>query len=393
MTDPLGQSQVLPYLIGLTQQGYRFHLISCEKAANFAKLQANIAHICAQNNIVWHPLPYTKKPPVLATLWDLQQMKQLARQLQKSENFDAVHCRSYLPALIGLHLKKKYKLKFIFDMRGFWADERIDGKLWNLKNPLYKAIYHYFKRQETAFLENADAIVSLTNAGKCEMEKWGLKKKLPIYIIPCCVDTNLFAPAHVTTTMQQQLRQRLHINPTDFVLGYVGSIGTWYMINEMLDFFKELLLQQPNALFLFVTNEADLVRQKAQEKQIAPEKIIAIAALRNEMPVYISLFHFSIFFIQPSYSKISSSPVKQGELMAMGIPLVANTKVGDNDTLLTSNIGILIAQFNTQHYQTAITQMRNTQFGPADIRREAMQQFDLENGIQKYANLYQHIFS
>ena len=31
MTDPLGQSQVLPYLIGLTKEGFTFHIISFEK--------------------------------------------------------------------------------------------------------------------------------------------------------------------------------------------------------------------------------------------------------------------------------------------------------------------------------------------------------------------------
>ena len=30
MTDPLGQSQVLPYLAGLSKKGFRFHLISFE---------------------------------------------------------------------------------------------------------------------------------------------------------------------------------------------------------------------------------------------------------------------------------------------------------------------------------------------------------------------------
>ena len=31
MTDPLGQSQVLPYIIGLSQEGFQFTLISFEK--------------------------------------------------------------------------------------------------------------------------------------------------------------------------------------------------------------------------------------------------------------------------------------------------------------------------------------------------------------------------
>ncbi|RYG29944.1 MAG: glycosyltransferase, partial [Chitinophagaceae bacterium] len=35
MTDPLGQSQVIPYLKGLTAAGYRFTILSCDKPENY----------------------------------------------------------------------------------------------------------------------------------------------------------------------------------------------------------------------------------------------------------------------------------------------------------------------------------------------------------------------
>jgi hypothetical protein len=35
MTDPLGQSQVIPYLTGLSKYGYDFTILSCEKSANY----------------------------------------------------------------------------------------------------------------------------------------------------------------------------------------------------------------------------------------------------------------------------------------------------------------------------------------------------------------------
>jgi hypothetical protein len=48
----------------------------------------------------------------------------------------------------------------------------------------------------------------------------------------------------------------------------------------------------------------------------------------------ISLFDTSIFFIRPTYSKKASSPTKQGEIMAMGIPLICNYGVGDTDEIV-----------------------------------------------------------
>src|SRR5215218_3698063 len=75
MTDPLGQSQVLPYLNGLSKTGkYKFVLVSFEKAKNFAQLGAFIKAYCQKAGIIWHPLSYTAKPPVWSTFKDVQRM-------------------------------------------------------------------------------------------------------------------------------------------------------------------------------------------------------------------------------------------------------------------------------------------------------------------------------
>ena len=37
MTDPLGQSQVLPYILGLNKKGYQFTLVSFEKPERLEK--------------------------------------------------------------------------------------------------------------------------------------------------------------------------------------------------------------------------------------------------------------------------------------------------------------------------------------------------------------------
>ena len=51
-------------------------------------------------------------------------------------------------------------------MRGFWADERVDGKLWNKNKFPFNKIYNYFKKKETAFLQYSDYTISLTENGK-----------------------------------------------------------------------------------------------------------------------------------------------------------------------------------------------------------------------------------
>src|ERR1700752_833715 len=130
MTDPLGQSQVIPYLKGLSEKGYKIIIISCEKRDRFEKQKKSIKKLLYAANIDWHPVPYSKLPSVFSKQFNLSLINSKAQQLCKDEKPDVIHCRSYMAALIGLKLKKKYGTKFIFDMRGFWADERIDGGIW-----------------------------------------------------------------------------------------------------------------------------------------------------------------------------------------------------------------------------------------------------------------------
>lgn len=396
MTDPLGQSQVLPYLKGLSRSGYSVHLISFEKEEPFKLHKEHIEEMCNNAGIIWHPQSYTKTPPLLSTLKDVRTMRKVAHQLNAKHSFKIVHCRSYISALVGLNMQKKFGTKFLFDMRGFWADERLEGNIWNGKNPIFKLIYSFFKRKELAFFNNADHIISLTENGKNEIASWkGLEQKSSqITVIPCCVDLELFNPGVIDSTKQTELRTSLGISSTDFILGYVGSIGTWYMLDEMLDFFKVLLASKPSAKFLFVTGEKKTtILSKAQEKGIAAGTIIVTSTLHKEVPIHISLFDYSIFFIRPSFSKKASSPTKQGEIMAMGVPLICNAGVGDTDRIVERyKSGEVLKQMNLENYQTAVKTISSDNNFPAETLRQGAQEFfSLEGGIEKYLNVYQNL--
>ncbi len=395
MTDPLGQSQVIPYLAGLVARNFTVHLISFEKP-EAASHQNQLAFLLKEAGISWHPLAYTKRPPVLSTLYDIYQLQKKAEQLHRQHHFSVIHCRSYIAALVGLSMKRKLEVKFLFDMRGFWADERIDGGLWNLENPLYRTIYRFFKRKEISFLKEADAIISLTQNGKTELLSWPVAKqhKLSVEVIPCCVDLSLFDPEKVAPVKQDVWRAKLQLQPTDWVLSYLGSVGTWYMLPEMLDFFALLLKQKPTAKFLFISGENPAyIRQVATEKGIPGRAIVVQKAARQEVPELISLSNASIFFIKPVFSKKASSPTKQGELMAMGVPVICNAGVGDTDYVVNKyGAGVLVHEFSEVAYGQALAQLQAS--GETDrqkLRKGATEYFSLERGIEKYYNTYQSI--
>jgi glycosyltransferase involved in cell wall biosynthesis len=394
MTDPLGQSQVIPYLQGLVKAGHSVWLLSCEKPARFEKEKITIAKLLSESSIEWLPIKYTSSPPVFSTLWDVNALKKAASECIEANEIDVLHCRSYISALVGEYAQKKYGTKWIFDMRGFWADERVDGGIWKLSNPLFKTIYNFFKRKEKDYLKKADAVISLTQNAKDEILSWKGFEKTPITVIPCCADLSLFKMRSQQDETVISLRNELKIPDDSFVLSYLGSLGTWYMLDEMLDFFIVLKQKFPNAIFLFITGDSEeMVFAKSRSKGINDNSIRIRSAKRAEVPTYASISDASMFFIKPLFSKKASSPTKMGELMSLGIPLICNSGVGDVASILNDGgNGILIHEFNTSEYQKAVNELPHILENLADSTIACAERYySLKDGIQKYNGVYESI--
>ncbi|WP_299453617.1 glycosyltransferase [uncultured Microscilla sp.] len=394
MTDPLGQSQVLPYLLELSKIGYQITLLSTEKEANFALRCQTIQNLLTEHQanhpeatIDWQYITYTKKPPVLSTLKDIRQLRKKANQLHQQKQFDVIHCRSYVTSLIGLGMKKKFGTKFIFDMRGFWADERVDGGLWNLSNPLFRWVYNYFKKKEKQFLAAADYTISLTENAKQEIQNWPGFRQTKIEVIPCCVDTQLFDYNTLPPpTMADPLKP--------ITLSYLGSIGTWYMLEEMLAFYQRLLKAMPAARFMFITTEpAEAIYQQAERMELPAHQISVQKAERKQVPLLLAQSDISIFFIKPYYSKKASSATKMGEILAMGIPIIANANVGDHDLLFEKYpCGTLVNEFDKASLDKAVAQIKEIQrIKKEDLRNVAIEYYSLKKGVNLYAKVYEQV--
>jgi len=403
MTDSLGQSQVLPYIREISKKEYRYTLISFEKEDRYKQHHKTIEQICANSEVDWIPISYAGSIPIISTIWNVYRLKKEVFKLHKRRPIDLFHSRSHVPSLAAHALFLKKNVPFLSDMRGFWADERVDGKVWDLSNPIFKKVYTFFKRKEIEFIIDAGAIISLTENGKEEILSWQNKqttprvlreKTLDISVIPCCVDTVLFDPKKVTKDQQEALRTTLNIAENQFVLGYVGSIGTWYMLPEMLDFFQILEKKNPNALFLFVSNEGDKIHALAAEKGISSEKIRVVSCLHSQVASYISLFTASIYFILPAYSKKASSPTKQAELMSMGIPVICNPGVGDSDLIVKKyQAGWVVEEFSEANYELVVQAIEQSNFSEfISISEHCKSIFALEKGAEIFEKSYSNIF-
>jgi len=383
LTDPLGQSQILPYLIGLSQGGHKFIAVTFEKQRVYESQRSVVEAQCHNHQITWIPLRYHKWPPVLSTIYDLWILRRRVKNIIKRNKISIIHCRSYITSLVGFDMKRKKGVKFIFDMRGFWADERVEGGLWNLENPLYHLIYNFFKKKERQFLREADQVICLTHNAKSEIESWSIGNP-PIAVIPTCVDLDLFDRTKINEELRASLREKLNIKAGDFVLLYLGSWGTWYKTTEMLHFFSRLKEVKPEAKFLLVTSDKINV-----ENYVLKKDVIITQAPRSLVPLHISLADVSVCFIKTSYSKKASSATKLGEVMALGVPIITNEGWGDVSMIFGSgNKDHLMDDFSQQAFDKVISKL----FSPGlSVLQIDMGNYALSKAIRSYTDIYARI--
>ena len=335
MLEPLGQSQVLAYQERLAANA-SLHLLSFEKPEDWENesTRSGVAQRIKAAGIHWHPRRYHKRPSALATAYDILVGIVTGLWLILRHGIRIVHARSYVAAVIALVLKRLTGVRFIFDMRGFWADERVDGGLWPRDGRMFR-VAKWFERR---FLLAADHVVSLTHAAVREMEKFPYLKDAmpPVTVIPTCADLSRF---------------RIQAKPESdhgFVLGYVGSAGTWYQFDAVVACFNALLKQRPQARFLIINrNEHDYIKEQLAAGGVPLDKVEIRAASHAEVPVQMARMDAGVFFIKPLFSKQASAPTKLGEFLGCGIPCLANRGVGDMAEILEGEgVGMALHQFD-----------------------------------------------
>lgn len=395
MTDPLGQSQVIPYLKGLCKYGYKFTIVSFDKPHLYKANKHVVEEMLDDVDISWVSLKYHKTPPILSSIYDYYQMKRTAFQLHKHFKFDMVHTRPGIPTLVALALKTKTRIKFLNDVRGFWAQERVDGGMWNLKNPVYKKLFNFFRKKEMQCVARAEGFVCLTEKAKQILKEEALSvgRNIEPEVIPCSADIDLFNPHNVSADLIRSIKQRLGIDESKMVISYLGSIGGWYLTEEMMRFCNVLFRKNTNVVFLFISPHRHEVIQEAATKAGLPEgSVVVVKAARTEVPLYLSLSDYNLFFIKPAYSKLASSPTKHGEVMAMGIPVITNKGVGDVDRIVEKyNAGLLVEDFSDKSFEVVAEKISTAQFNKNDIRSGAMEIYSLDKAVEAYLKVYKSI--
>lgn len=234
--------------------------------------------------------------------------------------------------LIGLQLKKEFKIKWIADLRDPWT-EIYYNKLLFRSNWAKEIDYRY----EQACLQNADTLVVVSeDIKRCfgERSKTILEK---IHVIPNGFDEEDFSDKKIK-------------NDSDIkYISYVGNLGLQYPIERFLKAFSELVKQEKQWRIRFIGNVSQTVNSEIQK--LGLEKWVEfIPYVEHKKAVEYMINSDALLLIIPeSENNKGILTGKLFEYIATGNPIIyIGPESGDAVTILKGIEGLFYLNFNSE---------------------------------------------
>ncbi|WP_240497899.1 glycosyltransferase [Thioclava sp. IC9] len=380
--EPLGQSQVLAYLRGLSTD-CRITLITYEKdedrndIARFTALRTE----CERLGIRWLPQRFRPRPKVIAPALSMLRMVWLVRREVRGQQAQLIHARSYIPAAVAMIVSRTTGVPFIFDMRALWPEELITAGRLRRGSFLYRSIV----MAERACLKSAAGVVSLTDAAVKHLRQIYSSELANqcIVVIPTCADLDRFVPAEN--------------KPDAIEIGCLGTVlSGWFKLDWLVSFLSVAVERRPNIRIALTTrDDPEEVRAAFRGNEAALERLEIAPSPSEQVPDILRDQTASVMFFTNGLSKLGSSPTRMGEILGCGMPVVANDGVGDVAAIIRKyDVGVLVESASKEDMNVAWDKLQSLLEDP-DLpdrcRRAAEEVFSLKSGIAAYRNLYEDI--
>ena len=162
------------------------------------------------------------------------------------------------------------------------------------------------------------------------------------------INTTFFSPEQVSETEKAALREKLNIQPDDFVFVFVGRIVSDKGINELIKAFSELqtVENKPTDIKLLLVggleNDLDPLNPETLAEINQNRDIISVGFQQDVRP----FFAISDALVFPSYREGFPNVVMQAG--AMGLPSIVSDINGCNEIIIEGENGLIIPSKNVE---------------------------------------------
>jgi glycosyltransferase involved in cell wall biosynthesis len=388
LKDPLCQTQSLAYLRHLAERVGPFALITFEQPRfRLTRTQARaVRRELADIGIHWYPLTYHKRYPLLATGFDCLQGVLTGLWALWHHRPRVVHSRGSIPGAMAMVLRWLCRVEFLYDADSRLSEEYADNGHWSRQSISFRV---------TALAERwcrraADRIVVLSERLRDDfIGQFGVR--VPIDVIPCCVDTQRF---QFDPAARERNRRELGLaNEKLFV--YVGKLGPRYLVPEVFGLFQSARERIPDARLLVLSGDPPAgFEEIADRSGVAREAFCVKRAGHAEVPGWLSAADAGLALIRPAGCERGSSPIKVGEYLATGLPVLITAGIGDYSELVARrDVGVVLDGQDEATRRDAIRHLLDLWQAGDSLRQRcraaALDHCDLEHvGWARYREIY-----
>lgn len=318
----------LPIFVGLKKKGYKFHVLQFGWGTP-EKFEQR-ARACAELNIPYKSVKVFRFFRAIGSFLTAFLGQHAIQKAVAEWNIDILMPRSLMPALAVLSMPEiaRKKLKIIFDADGLAADERVDFAGISSTGKVYRLL----RDIEMQMLCHADGVITRTEASKKILIARAGAGLAPerCYRVSNGVDVTPFVQAFVLQAQEQK---------TDFTLCYCGSIGPQYRLPEMLDIAVKLKKVIPQLRFKLFSSALPEIQKQLDNKGLTGQDWIEYQTLSAaEVPKALASCDLALALREPKFSTQGVLPIKLGEYLLAGLPILGTPNVGNASELTETGV-------------------------------------------------------
>lgn len=283
---------------------------------------SHLKQLAQKYGFIYTQYPVLRKPNISfgALLTVAGAKKKIAKYLIRN-NIDVVMPRSIFPAMM-LNSLSRGNIKMIYDADGLAIEERVDF-LGMKKSSLQ---YKFLTSMERKMIVRADVVITRSQkANDIHISNIGTKFRHKFFVVNNGRDTALF---HRSEQYRISARNELGIKEDETLFVYGGSLGNQYCLTEMLNIF-EGYLKQYKARFLILTGDFEYL------EATIPQALLPFVIYRTvnyeRVPYFLNAGDLAFALRKPTFSMQGIAPIKLGEYLLCGLPVIASKGIGDTE--------------------------------------------------------------
>lgn len=372
----------LPIFQALNSKGIYFHILQFTWGDD-ASIEAR-RMACQNAGCSYEVVKVIRKPVALGSLMSAIVGCRHIRRVIRQQNINIVMPRSILPALSSLLALRGRNESLVFDADGLYLDERVD---FAGESP-FSIIHRLLREIEAQAVGRAKTVLTRsTKATDVLLARAGAGfSKDKFFVVSNGRDTDVFNPGTIESRMV--MRKRLGLEQNVPLLVYAGSIGPQYCIDEMLRLFELVREQRIDAQLLILTGTPEILIQKLQAKPELIKFIIIKTVPIEDVSVHLACADLGLAFRKPTFSMQGVAPIKLGEYLLCGLPLVATQGIGDTSNI-DAKAGFMVDRMDEPQLKSVAQWFIEQVLPDRDILREhcrdaGVMHFSLQASVASY---------